>query len=112
MGVLIVSRGHTSIYFVLPVQHPMCCASNLQLDWETVWTFPKTPHTGGTALVMLTLGHHGLFIERVPAEVQVVTEVTGEFSSGGILAAKRIRRRQGPDTGDDAAEVYGHPRIL
>ena len=45
-------------------------------------------HLGGTSLVELnsTLGHLGLLIEGVPAEVKgTVAEVTGEFSAGDVL---------------------------
>jgi hypothetical protein len=48
----------------------------------------KNSHLGSTALVELdgTLGHLGLLVEGVPAEVKgAVAEVTDEFSSGDVL---------------------------
>jgi hypothetical protein len=54
----------------------------------------KDSHLGGTALVELdgTLGHLGLSVERVPAEVKgSVTEVTDEFSSGDVLHDEELK---------------------
>jgi hypothetical protein len=60
----------------------------------------KDTHLGGTSLVELdgTLLELGLFVEGIPAEVDVVvTEVTNKFSSGDVLHDSNLQKADESD---------------